>query len=130
MLKIVEEQAINKINKINKMKNTEIIKTELYSIFVILILSKNQFINNIEIKNFLSDFNISFKEYVYYSRTMILARTLREIEKANEFEINEMKFIFLNKFYINKKETKYSKSRSLNDDYLSSVLEKYTRNEN
>lgn len=130
MLQIVEKQVINKVNRIQNLKDIEYVKGEMYSIFSILILSKKQFNRNIEIKEFLGKLNINFKEYVYVSRTSVLARVLREIEKADEERVRSIGLILFNEFNSENGNIKsnYKKTKK-NDDYLLGILDRYTRND-
>lgn len=130
MLQIVEKQVINKVNRIQNLKDIEYVKGEMYSIFSILILSKKQFNRNIEIKEFLGKLNINFKEYVYVSRTSVLARVLREIEKADEERVRSIGLILFNEFNSENDNVKnnYKKTKR-NNDYLLGILDRYTRND-
>lgn len=130
MLQIVEKQAINKVNRIQELKEIEYVKGEMYSIFSILILSKKQFNRNLEIKEFLGKFNISFKDYVYVSRTSVLARVLREIEKSDEERVRSIGLILFNELNSENVNVKnnYKKAKR-NDDYLLGILDRYTRND-
>lgn len=130
MLQIVEKQVINKVNRIQELKDIEYVKGEMYSIFSILILSKKQFNRNLEIKEFLGKFNISFKDYVYVSRTSVLARVLREIEKSDEERVRSIGLILFNELNSENVNVKnnYKKAKR-NDDYLLGILDRYTRND-
>ena len=70
------------IAKIDKRSDNEKIRSSLYSVFVSILLSKEIFTKNDDIKEFLNAIDINFKDYVYKSRTLILARVLRNIEKS------------------------------------------------
>ena len=130
MLQIVEKQVINKVNRIQELKDIEYVKGEMYSIFSILILSKKQFNRNLEIKEFLGKFNINFKDYVYVSRTSVLARVLREIEKSDEERVRSIGLILFNELNSENVNVKnnYKKAKR-NDDYLLGILDRYTRND-
>lgn len=130
-MKVMEKQAVNKIEKLQNIREVENTRIELYSIFTILILSNKQFSKNTEIKNFLECFNIKFKDYVYISRTTILARTLRVINEANEDYLAKIILILIEKNKdINKSNNKNTDKRNKKDDeYVLNILERYTRNE-
>lgn len=130
MLQIMENQVISKINKIQNLNDIEYVKGEMYSIFSILILSKKQFSKNTEIKEFLDKFNINFKEYVYVSRTMVLSRTLRKIERADEELIKNMRSVLFNIISPRRENSKgNSKKYKKNSEYLLEVIDRYTRND-
>lgn len=134
-MKIVEKQVIRRIDRLQSLKNIEQIKGELYSIFSILILSKQQFLKNVEIKEFLKKLNIDFKDYVFVSRTMILSRTLREINSAEEGSIINLVLILCNELEKEEKEKEKesansnSKKKKKNEDYILDILDRYTRND-
>lgn len=60
----------------------------LYGGFAAVILSKNLFPKNSDIKKFLEINGIFLKEYVYSSRTQLIARMIRVVQN-NSFEENK-----------------------------------------
>lgn len=56
------------------MKDDEGIKIELYSIFISMILSKEEFKNNIEIKELFKELNIEVRPYIFKSRTALVGK--------------------------------------------------------
>lgn len=125
--KIISE----KIKKIKNIEDEELLRYELYSFFTNLLLSTEEFKSNKEIKIFLEKFNIDFKKYVFDSRTTILARTLRKIEKADKHMLKKYRLV-LEKLYISdnsKHDEKINSDKISNDkDYVSEILKKYSRN--
>lgn len=94
----------------------------IYGYITQLILSTEKFKNNIDIKTFLEDKTSlfineeeKFKDYVYKTRTLILARTIRITEKRKDKSklYNEFKKAFydINENLINN-ETNYKKQIS------------------
>lgn len=77
-----------KISQLNKIKDIELARMEIYSIIVTMILSKEEFKTNSDIKVFLERIEVEFKDYIMKTRTLILAKLLRIIEKA---ESNKLK---------------------------------------
>jgi len=76
----------------NELKNKIIPKYKLIGIVVELVLSRELFPKNSDLKKFTKNiFSIEYKEYVMKSRTMILARLSRLIEQTPDKELNEMK---------------------------------------
>lgn len=75
--------------------NEEKLRINLYSIMTTVLLSKNIFKKNMDISLFMIKLNIEFKEYVYRSRTSLIARMIREIESADKNKLlvltNELK---------------------------------------
>lgn len=75
-----------KVSKIRKADSEDKIKIELYGVVSSLLLSEI-FNRNNEIKDFLENSNDKFKEikpYVYLSKTLIIGRISREIEKESK----------------------------------------------
>ena len=69
----------------NELKNKSIHKYKIIGMVSELLLSKKVFSNNQAIQEFLSDvFSLEFKEYVFRSRTLIVARVTREILKIDD----------------------------------------------
>ena len=63
----------------------------------LIMLSKDLFPNNEDIKNYTTDnFKIDFKEYLFKSRTMLVARSNRYI-----YELNDEELKILYKYMIN-----------------------------
>ena len=81
----------------NELKNKFIPKFKLIGIVSELLLSKQIFLKNMDIEDFLMEvFGLKFKAYLYRSRTMIVARVTKEIiamEKDNEYKNKLYKFI-------------------------------------
>lgn len=117
-----------KIFKIQKTMNMEIKRSELYSIFTLIILTPNYISSNRALEGFLGELDITFKNYVFKSKTLILARTLKEINSAdNEFiERLEDK---LSDIY-NIKPYKSKKNNKGSEEYLNDILKKYSRGKN
>ena len=74
-------------------------------------------------------FNLEFKDYVMKSRTLLLARILREIEKIKDVDdvvLNLKKILIKN---INEEDrTVQNKGKNRDKKYLDSIIEKYSRN--
>lgn len=81
----------------NELKNKSIPKYKVIGIVSELLLSKQIFLKNADIEEFLNNvFGLKFKAYLYKSRTMVVARVTKEIialEKDNEYKNNLYKFV-------------------------------------
>ena len=88
------------LNKIKHTKNTEQITEQLYGIYTYILLNRNMFKRNSDLKNFIEPIfekinvyytkDIQFKDYVYKSRSLVIARFIRIIEKSNNNVRNEL----------------------------------------
>lgn len=94
------EKLRHLLQSIKNIKNEDIFRSESYSIFILFLLSTEIFTHNPNIKEFLeknSEFNsflikyeMELKEYLFKSRTVLIGRFIRIIEKA---EIKDLKLI-------------------------------------
>lgn len=130
-----------KIKKLGGLKDINILRYELYSIFTTLLFSKDLFRDNKQIKLFLEVYEIQFKDYVMKSRTLIVAKVLKKIDTSSDQQIlfysKELeKFATLyheNTKNLDEKNKSikanniYNKNKS-KDNYMESLLKKYTRN--
>lgn len=88
------------LNKIKQTKNTELITEQLYELYTYILLNRNMFKRNSDLKNFIEPLfekinvyytkDIQFKDYVYKSRSLVIARFIRIIEKSNNDVRNEL----------------------------------------
>ena len=128
----LKKKMIDVIKKIDRIKNLEKIENkhyELYPIVVMLVIKKNYFKRNDDLIELLKIFNLEFKDYVMKSRTLLLARILREIEKIKDVDdvvLNLKKILIKN---INEEDrTVQNKGKNRDKKYLDSIIEKYSRN--
>ena len=81
----------------NELKNNSIPKYKIIGIVSELLLSRQIFLKNSDIEEFLSEvFGLKFKTYLFKSRTMVVARVTKEIiamEKDNEYKNKLYKFV-------------------------------------
>ena len=84
----------------NELKNSKIQTYKLIGIVSELVLSKEIFKNNIDIEDFIVNvFNLRFKDYLYKSRTLLVARLTREILN-NDSHAKQTKVLY--KFIVSK----------------------------
>lgn len=77
----------SEINSIDPRTNPERVRFSLYSIYVIMLINKKLFKKNSDIKELCDELNINFKDYVFRSRTLLIARFMRKIEKIDSEEV-------------------------------------------
>lgn len=98
----------------SELKSKNIARYKLIGITTELILDSSFFNKNEEIVPFLLKvYNLSFKEYVIKSRTMIIARTSREIYKLDSKQYENLRkriFEFLNNHLENEGKNENTKS--------------------
>ncbi|TCJ86371.1 UNVERIFIED_ORG: hypothetical protein EDC93_1011110 [Bacillus cereus] len=75
------------LSKLNGNMNTELLRLELYSIITDVFLSKEYFNRNRDIINFINAIGYRYADYLFKSRTLLLARVLRDINKAEKEEL-------------------------------------------
>ena len=122
-----------RITDIKKSTDLELIKLELYGITVEFVLSKEEFPLNINIANFLKELKITYKPYLLKSRTMMLGKIIRNIEKADESQILLYINVLERKLEMtdistSEKDGKGTKKRKNN--YMSDIMNKYKRGSN
>ena len=84
----------------NELKNSKIQTYKLVGIVCELVLSKEIFKNNTDIEDFIIGvFNLKFKDYLYKSRTLLVARLTREILKNDKYA-KQIKLLY--KFIVSK----------------------------
>ncbi|HFD1648345.1 hypothetical protein [Enterococcus faecium] len=113
------------INKIDT-KTVELLKINLYGAISYLILSKEIFKKNKDISLFLNIIDISVKDYVMKSRTLLLSRIIRELEKMDIEQLKEVYKKTLNYiFTLDEPESMKVKNRKKNS--IDSVLNQFSR---
>lgn len=120
----------SRISKLQDINDPDIIKYELYSILTTLLLSKEEFKNNKDINGFLNSFDITFKDYVMKTRTLIMAKTLRIVEKSDSNNLQLYKKI-LKELYLKddvENSTITAKNKRQAENYMNNILNKYSRN--
>ncbi|WP_283595112.1 hypothetical protein [Limosilactobacillus galli] len=92
----------------NELKNRIVPKYKLIGIACEVLLSKELFKNNVDTVSFLEEvFSVKYKDYVIKSRTTIIARTTRIINKSDEPTIYQYKkklYLFIDE-YLRKKDS-------------------------
>lgn len=127
-----------RIQKLSIDKDEIQLKMDLYSTIIPFLLSTEKFKRNIEIREFTKQLNLKkeMKDYLFVSRTQVVARIIREIENFNEVQLKENVQIF--KKY-NTSEYEYESKKVLQQNTLRQkkveekilkMMDKYTRNKN
>ncbi|WP_019420004.1 hypothetical protein [Paenibacillus sp. OSY-SE] len=114
------------LSKLNGNTNIDLLRLELYSIVTDVFLSKEYFNRNSDIVAFIDAINYQYADYLFKSRTLLLARILRDINKA---EKNELLLIMRNLQYLLfnniEPDTKTKGKKSKN--YVDSIMEQFKR---
>ncbi|TLQ06050.1 hypothetical protein FEZ48_11195 [Marinilactibacillus psychrotolerans] len=69
-----------------EMRNDQL-KNYLYGYFASLIISKKYAPNNPDLEKLMAKFGLEFRPYVYKSRTVLLSRVIRIIEKKEDEDL-------------------------------------------
>lgn len=124
---------IKNISNIKKTDNEEETRLELYGIIVELILSKAEFPLNSDITQFLDELKIGYKPYLLKSRTSIIGKVIRTVEKKNIDELHFYLEVIERRMDIienkPKKETRNEKEKK-KSNYMSELMKKYRRTGN
>ncbi|MBU6001032.1 hypothetical protein KQ236_11900 [Lactococcus lactis] len=126
----------DKIKNLSLNKNEFQLKMDLYSALIPYLLSTEKFKRNSEIKNFTNRLKLKreLKDYLFASRTQIVARMVREIENFDEFLLKENIRVFKEYNLMEHNETssdikteKVGKKLGAEDRILKTI-NKYSRN--
>lgn len=125
-----KEILIKKIKYIKNLKDEELIRLESFSVVVSFILSKEVFKTNIELKEFMEKIGVECKPYLLKSRTAMVARAVRIVEKAEKQQLlNYIDFISEKLNKIPEEEKTQIKKKKSKKNYMKEVLELYGRKE-
>nr|WP_302597957.1 hypothetical protein [uncultured Cellulosilyticum sp.] len=126
-----------KIRQLDNIRDIELARMEVYSVIVAMIFSKEEFRTNMEIACLMNSMGIDYREYVLKSRTMILSKVLRKIQKADEHVLRKYIDCIVYQHLINehnrnqeivKQEVK-KENPKVSDNYMKQIIEKYKRND-
>ena len=125
-----KEILIKKIKYIKNLKDEELIRLESFSVVVSFILSKEVFKTNIELKEFMEKIGVECKPYLLKSRTAMVARAVRIVEKAEKQQLlNYIDFISEKLNKIPEEEKTQIKKKKSKKNYMKEALELYGRKE-
>lgn len=73
----------SELNNLDMRTDDDRVRFKIYAIYIEILLSHDLFKHNVDIKPFCKKLNLSFKDYVFRSRTLLVSRFIRLIEKAD-----------------------------------------------
>ena len=117
---------------LNKKSNEDKLRINLYTIMITAILSQKVFEKNSDIPKFILKLDIHYKDYVYRSRTLIVARMIREIESSDKnkllFFVSELKKLLFESNNDNNNVKKSSlQKKSANNNSADDILSQFGR---
>ncbi|RXF31475.1 hypothetical protein EG868_10895 [Enterococcus faecalis] len=125
-----------RIQKLSIDKDEFQLKMDLYSTMIPFLLSTEKFKRNAEIRDFTNQLKLKkeMKDYLFASRTQIVARMVREIESFDEIQVKENIQIFKT-YNMASEENEPDKSLSQNtlrqnkaEEKILKMMDKYSRN--
>ena len=123
-----KEIWMKKIRYINNLKDEELIRLESFSVIVSFILSKEAFRANVDLKIFMEELGIECKPYLAKSRTAMLAKMLRIVEKAEKQQLLKYIAVINQKISdIPEEEKIQTQNKKNKKNYMKEVLELYGR---
>lgn len=73
----------SELNNLDMRTDVDRVRFKIYAIYIEILLNHDLFQYNDDTKLFCQKLNISFKDYVFRSRTLLISRVIRLIEKAD-----------------------------------------------
>lgn len=73
----------SELNNLDMRTDDDRVRFKIYAIYIEILLNHDLFHRNIDIKPFCGQLNLSFKDYVFRSRTLVVSRVIRLIEKSD-----------------------------------------------
>lgn len=122
---------LKKIKYILSLKDKDLIKMESYSVIVSFILSKEVFIHNSELYEFMQKLKITCKPYLLKSRILLLGKAIRTLQMAETEEIIDILEIInvkINEIEEEKQEIPQVEKKK-KDNYMKKMLDLYGRKE-
>ncbi|PFD67329.1 hypothetical protein [Bacillus cereus] len=120
----------NKIVSLKNIKNEGTLRIYLYGYSSEIILSKDIFPSNKELIEFITAMGLEFRDYVYASRTVVVSRIIREIEKREMQDLEAFRDNLI-EYFANKFEysfiTEKSRPKRETENYVKTIAEKYNR---
>lgn len=114
------------LSKLNGSMNEDLIRLELYSIVTDVFLSREYFNRNSDIVAFIKAINYEYADYLFKSRTLLLARILRDINKAEKKDLllimRSLQYLLFTDIEPDTK-TKDRKTKN----YVDSIMEQFKR---
>ena len=125
---MTKEIWMKKIRYINNLKDEELIRLESFSVIVSFMLSKESFRANVDLKIFMEELGIECKPYLAKSRTAMLAKMLRIVEKAEKQQLLKYIAVINQKISdIPEEEKIQTQNKKNKKNYMKEVLELYGR---
>lgn len=133
----MENNLEKKIQKLSTDKDEFQLKMDLYSTMIPFLLSTVNFRRNNDIKDFTNQLNLKkeMKDYLFVSRTQIVARIVREIEDFNETQLKENIKIFksynssnINNIIEHSNRNISRKNKNKAEEKILKMMDKYSRN--
>ena len=115
----------SELNNLDVRTDTDRVRFKIYAIYIEMLLNHDLFHHNDDIKPFCKKLNLSFKDYVFRSRTLLVSRIIRLIEKS------DAQSLILYKSVANSQIESYSKgSLKENKSKVSNtnIIDKFGRN--
>ncbi|MRB22655.1 hypothetical protein GH839_17450 [Bacillus thuringiensis] len=128
------KQLFNKFLSLKKIKDEESLRISLYGYSSEIILSKELFTNNKELVEFISLLGLEFRDYVYASRTVVISRIIRDLQKRDMSQLEKYRDSII-EFYKNKFDfhvlpsTSGAKSTDKSGNYVKTMVERYKRDQ-
>ncbi|MGW8958941.1 hypothetical protein [Paenibacillus sp. NPDC055715] len=126
---------VSKFSDLEKIQNEQTLRINLYGYLSEIILSTELFRNNKELYEFFATLKIDHKDYLYSSRTLLIAMTIRKLKKMDIKRLIEIRSEAMD-FLLPKVESELNNSKPtskkggssrVEEDYVGEIINKYSR---
>ncbi|MCM3036840.1 hypothetical protein M3579_12780 [Bacillus pumilus] len=133
------EKLRNLLHSLKHVKNDDIYRSEAYSIYITFFLSTEIFNNNKDIQDFFEKnpefshfikiYKMGLKDYLFKSRTVLVGRFIRIIQKADIGDLKSIMKVIQNIAFFEAKNNKLvnTKLKVNEENYYDSLLKQFKR---
>lgn len=122
-------EIINKLKRNDRLTDELELKSNTFSIFILTLLSKEIFPRNNDIQFFIKQFSFAgqFKEYLFASRTQLIARLIRIIDSSEPDQLKHYNQTLMRYFEVEEKKKNIEKYDKKEVDEIINTLNRFSR---
>jgi hypothetical protein len=122
-------EIINKLKRNDRLTDEFELKSNTFSIFISILLSKEIFPRNNDIRFFIEQFSFAgqFKEYLFASRTQLIARLIRIIDSSEPDQLKHYNQTLMRYYEVEEKKKIIEKYDKKEVDEIINTLNRFSR---